>query len=39
MPNGESKNWVRFCVAIDGFVHTITLGRIGFECPILLSKN
>ena len=19
MPNGESKNWVRFCVAIDGF--------------------
>lgn len=19
MPNGESKNWVRFCAAIDGF--------------------
>lgn len=19
MPNGESKNWVRFCIAIDGF--------------------
>ena len=19
MPNGESKNWIRFCAAIDGF--------------------